>query len=68
MHSLRHHAKNLEREEHLPPMPGKNAPPLVPEPEANALAPSRQSLRGLDWFIFFLPMCKLGSAHSSRSI
>jgi predicted MFS family arabinose efflux permease len=42
---------------------GGRALPLVSEPvtgEATAAAPSRQSLRGLDWFIFFLADVQTG--------
>ncbi|HEY0219040.1 MAG TPA: MFS transporter [Afipia sp.] len=43
-------------------MTGEASPPLVPDPEAQSPfpSPSRQSLRGLDWFIFFLADVQTG--------
>jgi predicted MFS family arabinose efflux permease len=35
-------------------------PPRPPQPEARRPSPSRQSLRGLDWFIFFLADVQTG--------
>src|SRR5664279_635338 len=42
--------------------PGRDdqRPPLPPQPEARGPSPSRQSLRGLDWFIFFLADVQTG--------
>jgi predicted MFS family arabinose efflux permease len=44
------------------PIGSDSAPPRVPEPAANKAppTPSRQSLRGLDWFIFFLADVQTG--------
>jgi len=42
------------------PIGGDGDPPRSPEPEARGPSPSRQSLRGLDWFIFFLADVQTG--------
>jgi MFS family permease len=42
------------------PIGGDGDPPRSPEPEAHGPSPSRQSLRGLDWFIFFLADVQTG--------
>jgi predicted MFS family arabinose efflux permease len=44
------------------PIGGDGDPPRSPEPEAHgpSSSPSRQSLRGLDWFIFFLADVQTG--------
>lgn len=39
---------------------GDGDPPRLPQPEARRPSPSRQSLRGLDWFIFFLADVQTG--------
>ena len=40
--------------------PQHDAPPLAPGPESEAPHPSRASLRGLDWFIFFVADVQTG--------
>jgi predicted MFS family arabinose efflux permease len=47
---------------HLRPIAKDDAVPATPEPApaAQTAAPSRQSLRGLDWFIFFLADVQTG--------
>jgi predicted MFS family arabinose efflux permease len=42
------------------PIGGDGDPSRSPEPEAHGPSPSRQSLRGLDWFIFFLADVQTG--------
>jgi MFS family permease len=42
------------------PIGGDGDPPRSPKPEAHGPSPSRQSLRGLDWFIFFLADVQTG--------
>ena len=42
------------------PAGGGGDPSLPPEPEGRGPSPSRQSLRGLDWFIFFLADVQTG--------
>lgn len=62
VHSLRHQAKRSEGERPPLSIAGEAAPPLVPESDAQAPlpSPSRRSLRGLDWFIFFLADVQTG--------
>src|SRR3954449_8965651 len=43
-----------------PPESAAIVPPPASEPEPPASGPSRQSLRGLDWFIFFLADVQTG--------
>ena len=40
--------------------PQRDAPPLAPGPESEPPHPSRSSLRGLDWFIFFVADVQTG--------
>jgi predicted MFS family arabinose efflux permease len=40
--------------------PQQDAPPLAPGPESEPPHPSRSSLRGLDWFIFFVADVQTG--------
>jgi predicted MFS family arabinose efflux permease len=50
-------------DDHRPPVIGSDrVPPLVPEPAEHETppGPSRQSLRGLDWFVFFLADVQTG--------
>jgi predicted MFS family arabinose efflux permease len=50
-------------DDHRPPVIGSGrVPPLVPEPAEHETppGPSRQSLRGLDWFVFFLADVQTG--------
>jgi MFS family permease len=42
------------------PIGGDGDPARSPKPEAHGPSPSRQSLRGLDWFIFFLADVQTG--------
>jgi predicted MFS family arabinose efflux permease len=52
----------IKNDDRAPVIGGDGVPPLVPEPEQRAPAstPSRQSLRGLDWFVFFLADVQTG--------
>src|SRR6266581_3956632 len=60
--SSRHSIDRIERDRRGRPIDTENVAPPAPEPLADppASRPSRQSLRGLDWFIFFLADVQTG--------
>src|SRR6266702_4993427 len=60
--SSRHSIDRIERDRRGRPIDTENVAPPAPEPLADppASTPSRQSLRGLDWFIFFLADVQTG--------
>src|ERR1700704_503535 len=60
--SSRHSIDRIERDRRERPIDTENVAPPAPEPLADppASTPSRQSLRGLDWFIFFLADVQTG--------
>src|ERR1700726_5163470 len=57
-----HSTKRIDGERHERPIGGDGVPTPVSEPVTPqaAATPSRQSLRGLDWFIFFLANVQTG--------
>jgi predicted MFS family arabinose efflux permease len=57
-----HPVERIDRERRARSTGGDDVAPPVPEPVAGKAAstPSRQSLRGLDWFIFFLADVQTG--------
>jgi predicted MFS family arabinose efflux permease len=60
--SSRHSIDRIDRDRRGRPIDTENVAPPAPEPPAGtpASTPSRQSLRGLDWFIFFLADVQTG--------
>ena len=52
-------SRRAEREE-PPPARAPAAPPTAPGPGSEPPAPSRRSLRGLDWFVFFVADVQTG--------
>jgi MFS family permease len=60
--SSRHSSDRIDRDRRERPVDAESVAPFVSEPKAPAAAPapSRQSLRGLDWFIFFLADVQTG--------
>src|SRR5712691_5330053 len=60
--SSRHSIDRIDRDRRGRPIDTENVAPPAPEPPADppASTPSRQSLRGLDWFIFFLADVQTG--------
>src|SRR5712672_1411298 len=60
--SSRHSIDRIDRDRRGRPIDTENVAPPAPEPLADppASTPSRQSLRGLDWFIFFLADVQTG--------
>jgi len=60
--SSRHSIDRIDRDRRGRPIDTETVAPSAPEPPAGtpASTPSRQSLRGLDWFIFFLADVQTG--------
>src|SRR5712672_2447356 len=60
--SSRHSIDRIDRDRRGRPIDTENVAPPAPVPPAGtpASTPSRQSLRGLDWFIFFLADVQTG--------
>jgi MFS family permease len=60
--SSQHSRDRIDRDRRERPVGVESVAPFVSEPKAPAAAPtpSRQSLRGLDWFIFFLADVQTG--------
>jgi MFS family permease len=58
--SSRHSIDRIDRDRRERPIDAETVTPSAPEPPAGTPTPSRQSLRGLDWFIFFLADVQTG--------
>ena len=53
-------SRRIAEREKLPPARPPAAPPTAPGPGSEPPAPSRRSLRGLDWFVFFVADVQTG--------